>query len=74
MDTAIRPRRLRMDNRTRELVRETRIGKTSLIYPIFVEEGKGILTEIGAMPGRNVIVPIPLHTDWKRLPKQGSRI
>ena len=40
MEAAMRPRRLRMDGRTRELVRETRIGKKSLIYPIFVEEGK----------------------------------
>lgn len=41
-----------MDGRTRELVRETRIGKTSLIYPIFVEEGKGIVNQIAAMPGQ----------------------
>lgn len=57
MDAAIRPRRLRMDSRTRELVRETRIGKKSLVYPIFVEEGKGIVTEIDAMPGQKRYSP-----------------
>ena len=52
MDMITRPRRLRMDGRVRELVRETRIGKASLIYPIFVEEGKGVLKDIDAMPGQ----------------------
>ena len=46
-----------MDNRTRELVRETRIGKKSLVYPIFVEEGKGIVAEIEAMPGQKRYSP-----------------
>ncbi len=31
------------DNRTRDLVRESRIGKSSLIYPIFWKRGKGSL-------------------------------
>lgn len=52
MDMITRPRRLRMDGRVREMVRETRIGKASLIYPIFVKEGKGVLTDIEAMPGQ----------------------
>lgn len=52
-----RPRRLRMDQRLRSMARETRIGKASLIYPIFVEEGKGIVKEIAAMPGQKRYSP-----------------
>ncbi|WP_324825574.1 porphobilinogen synthase [Sinanaerobacter sp. ZZT-01] len=48
-----RARRLRMDESVRTMVRETRMSQSSLIYPIFVEEGKGIIKEIEAMPGQN---------------------
>lgn len=51
-DLVDRPRRLRMDGRIRSMVRETRMSKAGLIYPIFVEEGKGIIKEIEAMPGQ----------------------
>ncbi len=71
MEAAIRPRRLRMDNRTRELVRETRIGKTSLVYPIFVEEGKGIITEIEAMPGQKRYSPDTLAYGLEEAAKTG---
>ena len=71
MEAAMRPRRLRMDNRTRELVRETRIGKTSLIYPIFVEEGKGIVTEIEAMPGQKRYSPDTLAYGLEEAAKAG---
>lgn len=71
MDAAMRPRRLRMDNRTRELVRETRIGKTSLIYPIFVEEGKGVITEIEAMPGQKRYSPDTLAYGLEEAAKAG---
>lgn len=46
-----RPRRLRENNIIRSLVRETRINIESLIYPLFVTEGKGIKSEIPSMPG-----------------------
>ncbi len=52
MDMLARPRRLRLDERVRNMTRETRISKDSLIYPIFVEEGKDIRTEIDTMPGQ----------------------
>jgi len=71
MEAAMRPRRLRMDNRTRELVRETRISKTSLIYPIFVEEGKGIVTEIEAMPGQKRYSPDTLAYGLEEAAKAG---
>jgi porphobilinogen synthase len=71
MEAAMRPRRLRMDGRTRELVRETRIGKKSLIYPIFVEEGKGIVTEIEAMPGQKRYSPDTLAFGLEEAAKAG---
>lgn len=71
MDMGNRPRRLRMDNRTRELVRETRIGKSSLIYPIFVEEGKDIITEITAMPGQKRYSPDTLAFGLEEVSKAG---
>lgn len=52
MDMNIRPRRLRGGDIMRKMVRETRIDKSSLIYPIFVKEGTGIKEEIATMPGQ----------------------
>ena len=46
-----RPRRLRRNETIRSLVRETRVSRQSLIYPMFVCEGKGVRREIGSMPG-----------------------
>jgi len=45
-----RPRRLRRSAALREMVRETRLAPTDLVYPLFVRHGKGIRTEIGSMP------------------------
>lgn len=47
-----RPRRLRGNELLRKMVRETRVDKASLIYPIFVKEGSGIKEEIPTMPGQ----------------------
>ena len=57
MELVKRPRRLRMDGRVRDMIRETRITKKSLIYPIFVEEGQGIIREIPTMPGQKRYSP-----------------
>lgn len=48
----IRPRRLRNGAVLRKMVRETRMDKSSLIYPMFVREGSGIREEIPTMPGQ----------------------
>jgi porphobilinogen synthase len=45
-----RPRRLRRSAALRDMVRETRLTKTDLVYPLFVRHGKGVRTEIGSMP------------------------
>ena len=52
MDMSIRPRRLRKGVSLRKMVRETRLDKSSLIYPLFVKEGEGIREEIPTMPGQ----------------------
>ena len=52
MEMKIRPRRLRGSETMRKMVRETRMDKSSLIYPLFVKEGQGIKEEISTMPGQ----------------------
>lgn len=47
-----RTRRLRANAIIRNMVRETRISKDSLIYPMFFEEGENIFEEIESMPGQ----------------------
>ena len=46
-----RLRRLRMNEITRNMVRETRLSPEQFIYPMFVCSGEGIVKEISAMPG-----------------------
>lgn len=46
-----RPRRLRANENIRSIVRETHLNADSLVYPMFVVEGKGIKREIPSMPG-----------------------
>jgi porphobilinogen synthase len=46
-----RTRRLRKNENIRRLVRETKLSVDDLIYPLFIEEGKLIETEIASMPG-----------------------
>ena len=47
-----RTRRLRANTGIRNMVRETRISKDALIYPMFFEEGENIFEEIESMPGQ----------------------
>ncbi len=46
-----RPRRLRRTPLLRELVRETALAPSDLVYPLFVRKGRGVREEIAAMPG-----------------------
>lgn len=46
-----RTRRLRRSENIRRLVRENSLQLNDLVYPIFIEEGQGIETEIASMPG-----------------------
>lgn len=45
-----RPRRLRANETVRNLVRETSLAVSDLIYPLFVVEGEGIKREIPSLP------------------------
>ena len=46
-----RTRRLRTNENIRKLVRENNLAVSDLIYPLFIEEGTGIVSEIESMPG-----------------------
>lgn len=46
-----RLRRLRVSEGIRNLVRETILTKSDLVYPIFIIEGEGIKNEVSSMPG-----------------------
>ena len=71
MDLIQRPRRLRGSENLRKMVRETRMDKSSLIYPLFVKEGTGIEEEIPSMEGqfRHSIDRLPF--ELARLQKAG---
>jgi porphobilinogen synthase len=46
-----RPRRLRRDAFTRNLVRENRLSAHDFIYPVFVHEGSNLRQAVPSMPG-----------------------
>ena len=48
---AARPRRLRYDAFTRDLVREHNLSAHDLIYPVFVQDGSGQRHAVPSMPG-----------------------
>ena len=48
----IRPRRLRLTQALRDMVRETRLASEMLIYPVFIKEGVNIVEDVPAMPGQ----------------------
>ena len=52
MELRYRPRRLRTGETLRRMVRETRIDKASLIYPLFVMDGENRKEEIESLPGQ----------------------
>ena len=52
MNLTMRPRRLRRTEGLRRMVRETRVDAASLIYPMFVMDGKNRVEPIEAMPGQ----------------------
>jgi porphobilinogen synthase len=51
MELLFRPRRLRMREPIRRMVRETHLRREDLIYPMFVAPGKGVRQEVPSMPG-----------------------
>ena len=51
MELIRRPRRLRRSSAVRELVHETDVRVTDLIYPVFVVEGEKVKEPVPSMPG-----------------------
>jgi porphobilinogen synthase len=68
-----RPRRLRRSAALRDLVRETRLAPTDLVYPLFVRSGKGVRTEIGSMPGQFHLSPDTLVDEVGAATEDGVR-
>jgi porphobilinogen synthase len=68
-----RLRRLRSSEDVRALMRENRIHPSSLVAPIFVREGTGIVEPIGAMPGVNRYSVDMLLDQVARLAASGVR-
>ena len=66
-----RPRRIRGNEHVRRMVRETRMDKSSLIYPLFVIDGENIEEEIPTMPGQFRYSVDRLPYELERLSKAG---
>jgi len=65
-----RPRRLRRDSFTRNLVRENHLHPHDLIYPVFVQEGHQRRDAVGSMPGverLSLDLLLPVAEDCVRL-------
>lgn len=71
MDMTVRPRRLRKSDTLRRMVRETRMDKSSLIYPLFVKEGTNVEEEIPSMEGQYRYSIDRLPFELERLQKAG---
>lgn len=51
MKQTLRPRRMRISEGVRALVRETNVSASDFIYPIFVVPGEAVKEEISTLPG-----------------------
>ena len=49
--TSVRMRRMRHDDFSRRLMRESRVSVDDLIYPVFVIEGNNKRVQVPSMPG-----------------------
>ncbi len=66
-----RMRRLRKTRALRGMVQETRLHPSSLIYPLFVQEGKGVVEEISSMPGISRFSPDRLQAEIAEIASLG---
>lgn len=71
MELLNRPRRLRTTPELRKMVRETRMDKSSLIYPVFVIEGESKKEEIASMEGQYRYSPDRLGEELERVSNAG---
>ena len=68
-----RPRRLRKNKKIRELIRETKLNISDLVYPLFVVNGNNICREIPAMPEVYQMSVDNIIKEVKRLKKLGIK-
>ncbi|MEE4378882.1 MAG: porphobilinogen synthase [Candidatus Competibacteraceae bacterium] len=68
---AARPRRMRRDEFSRRLMRETRLSVDDLIQPFFVIEGRGRREAVTSMPGVERVSIDQLLIETENLAKQG---
>lgn len=71
MEMLQRPRRLRGNPLIRGMVRETRVSKSALMYPIFVREGRGLINPINSLDGQNQYSPDMLHIELEKVRRAG---
>lgn len=69
----IRPRRLRKNEMIRSMVRESQLQVEDFIYPLFIEEGEGILKEIPSMPGIKRFSLDQLDAELKEISELGIK-
>ncbi len=73
MELTIRPRRLRGSEPLRKIVRETRVDKSALIYPLFVMDGENRVEEIPSMPGQYRYTVDRVDEELDKLTEAGVR-
>ena len=66
-----RLRRLRRTGALRGLVQETRLHRSALVYPLFAQEGKGVVEEIPSMPGISRFSPDRLQAEIAEIASLG---
>ncbi|MBQ8306996.1 MAG: porphobilinogen synthase [Blautia sp.] len=71
MDLTMRPRRLRGGEAIRRMVRETRMDKASLIYPMFVMDGENKAEEIPSLVGQYRYTVDRMGEELEKLLKAG---
>lgn len=68
-----RGRRLRQTENIRNMVGEVKISKSSLVYPLFIQEGTGIKEEIKSMAGQYRYSIDTVNFEIENLLKQGIK-
>lgn len=73
MSITKRPRRLRVNETIRGLIRETRLSLDTLVYPLFVVEGENIKKEITSLKGNYHLSVDRLEEEIKELVDLGIK-
>ena len=67
-----RPRRLRRNEKLRELIRETSLEPRNFIYPLFVGPGKDKAQPVSSMPGIAQLIGGPRCRRMRRSPVRSA--